>query len=58
MGMAALKASFDLTEKGGGQYEGAGELGSAGTWQVTLTAQKNGRVIGTRHFTLNAEGGS
>jgi Cu(I)/Ag(I) efflux system membrane fusion protein/cobalt-zinc-cadmium efflux system membrane fusion protein len=58
MGMAALKASFDLTDKGGGQYEGAGELGSAGTWQVTLTAQKNGRVIGTRHFTLNAEGGS
>ncbi|HEX3092103.1 MAG TPA: efflux RND transporter periplasmic adaptor subunit, partial [Candidatus Angelobacter sp.] len=58
MGMAALKASFDLTDKGGGQYEGGGELGSAGTWQVTLTAQKNGRVIGTRHFTLNAEGGS
>jgi RND family efflux transporter MFP subunit len=58
MGMAAMKASLQLTDKGGGQYEGAGELGSAGTWQVTLTAQKNGRVIGTRHFTLNAEGGS
>jgi Cu(I)/Ag(I) efflux system membrane fusion protein/cobalt-zinc-cadmium efflux system membrane fusion protein len=57
MGMAASKASFDLTDKGGGLYEGAGELGSAGTWQVTLTAQKNGRVVGARHFTLNAEGG-
>ncbi|HXA86151.1 MAG TPA: FixH family protein [Candidatus Dormibacteraeota bacterium] len=57
MGMAAMKTSLELTDKGGGIYEGAGELGSAGTWQVTLTAQKNGRVIGARHFTLNAEGG-
>ena len=57
MGMAAMKTSVDLADKGGGLYEGAGELGSGGTWQVTLTAQKNGRVISTRHFTLNAEGG-
>ncbi len=57
MGMAAMKASFDLADKGGGLYEGSGELGSAGTWQVTLTAKKNGREIGARHFTLNAEGG-
>ncbi|MGZ7107283.1 MAG: efflux RND transporter periplasmic adaptor subunit, partial [Candidatus Angelobacter sp.] len=57
MGMASMKTSVDLTDKGGGLYEGAGELGSAGTWQVTLTAQKNGRVVGARHFTLNAEGG-
>lgn len=57
MGMAAMKASVDLTDKGGGLYEGSGELGSAGTWQITLTAQKNGRVVGARHFTLNAEGG-
>ena len=57
MGMTAMKTSVDLADKGGGLYEGAGELGSGGTWQVTLTAQKNGRVIGTRHFTLNAEGG-
>ncbi|MGZ4899815.1 MAG: efflux RND transporter periplasmic adaptor subunit [Candidatus Angelobacter sp.] len=58
MGMASMKTSVDLTDKGGGLYEGAGELGSGGTWQVTLTAQKNGRVIGARHFTLNAGGGS
>jgi Cu(I)/Ag(I) efflux system membrane fusion protein/cobalt-zinc-cadmium efflux system membrane fusion protein len=57
MGMAAMKSSVDLTDKGGGEYEGSGELGSGGTWQVTLTAQQNGRVIGARHFTLNAEGG-
>ena len=57
MGMAAIKASFELTDKGNGLYEGSGELGSGGTWQVTLTAQRNGRVVGVRHFTLNAEGG-
>jgi Cu(I)/Ag(I) efflux system membrane fusion protein/cobalt-zinc-cadmium efflux system membrane fusion protein len=57
MGMAAMKTSVDLTDKGGGMYEGTGELGSGGTWQVTLTAQQNGRLIGTRHFTVNAEGG-
>jgi RND family efflux transporter MFP subunit len=57
MGMAAMKASVDLIDKGGGIYEGTGELGSGGTWQVTLTAQKNGRVVGVRHFTLNADGG-
>ena len=58
MGMAAMKTSLELTDKGVGVYEGAGELGSPGTWQVTLTAQKNGRVVGARHFTLNAEGGT
>ena len=52
-----MKTSLDLADKGNGLYEGSGDLGSGGTWQVTLTAQKNGRVIGTRHFTLNAEGG-
>jgi RND family efflux transporter MFP subunit len=57
MGMAAMKSSVDLADRGGGVYEGSGELGSGGTWQVTLTAQQNGRVIGVRHFTLNAEGG-
>ena len=55
MGMAAMKTSVDLTDKGGGMYEGAGELGSGGTWQVTITAQQNGRVIATKQFTFNAK---
>jgi Cu(I)/Ag(I) efflux system membrane fusion protein/cobalt-zinc-cadmium efflux system membrane fusion protein len=57
MGMAAMKTTVELSDRGGGSYEGNGELGSAGTWQVTLTAQRNKRVIGSKHFTLNAEGG-
>jgi len=57
MGMAAMKTDVDLSDKGGGSYEGIGNLGSGGSWQVTLTARQNGRVIGSKHFTVNAEGG-
>ena len=57
MGMAAMKTDVDLKDAGGGMYEGAGQLGSGGTWQVTLTARQNGRIIGSKHFTVNAEGG-
>jgi len=57
MGMAAMRTSVDLTDKGGGVYEGKGTLDSGGTWQVTLTAQQNGQKIASKHFTVNAEGG-
>ena len=57
MGMAAMKTEVRLIDKGGAIYEGGGNLGSGGTWQVTLTASQNGRVIAVKHFTVNAEGG-
>lgn len=57
MGMAAMKTSVDLTDKGGGTYEGKGDLGSGGTWQVTITARQNGNVIASRQLTVNATGG-
>ncbi len=57
MGMAAIKTTVELSDKGGGLYEGSGRLDSAGSWQVTLTARLNGRVVATKHFTINAEGG-
>jgi RND family efflux transporter MFP subunit len=57
MGMAAMKTSVDLTDKGDGMYEGKGDLGSGGTWQVTITARQSGNVIGTKQFTVNATGG-
>jgi Cu(I)/Ag(I) efflux system membrane fusion protein/cobalt-zinc-cadmium efflux system membrane fusion protein len=57
MGMAAMKTDVELSDKGAGLYEGAGNLGSGGTWQVTLIARQNGRVIGSKRFTVNAEGG-
>ncbi len=57
MGMAAMKTSVDLTEKPSGLYEGSAQLDSGGTWQVTITATKNGLVIATRRMNLTATGG-
>jgi RND family efflux transporter MFP subunit len=57
MGMAAMKTSVDLTDKGSGMYEGKGDLGSGGTWQVTITARQNGNVIAKKQLTVNASGG-
>jgi RND family efflux transporter MFP subunit len=57
MGMAAMKTSADLTDKGNGTYEGSGDLGSGGTWQVTLTAEKDGQRIAQRRLNVTAEGG-
>jgi RND family efflux transporter MFP subunit len=57
MGMAAMNTRATLTDKGNGMYEGKGDLGSGGTWQVTITATQNGQAIASKHFTVNAEGG-
>lgn len=57
MGMAAMNASATLTEKGNALYEGNGSLGSGGTWQVTVTAQKDGQSIASKQLRINATGG-
>jgi RND family efflux transporter MFP subunit len=57
MGMGAMNTRVSLTDKGNGIYEGKGDLGSGGMWQVTITAVQNGQTIVTNHFTVNAEGG-
>ena len=57
MGMAAMNTRVVLTDKGNGLYEGKGDLGSGGTWQVTIAATQNGNTIVNKHFTVNAEGG-
>jgi RND family efflux transporter MFP subunit len=57
MGMAAMKTVVDASDKGGGMYEGKGDLGSGGTWQVTIRAQQNGQTIANKQLTVNATGG-
>ena len=57
MGMAAMKTVINASDKGGGIYEGKGDLGSGGTWQVTIRAQQNGQTIANKQLTLNATGG-
>lgn len=53
MGMAAMKTVVKATDKGDGTYEGKGDLGSGGTWQVRVTAQKDGQTIATKRLTVH-----
>lgn len=57
MGMAAMKTVINATDKGGGMYEGTGDLGSGGTWQVTITASQNGQLLASKQVRVNATGG-
>ncbi len=57
MGMSAMKTVISCSDKGGGLYEGSGDLGSGGTWQVNVTVQQNGLVIASRQLSVNATGG-
>ncbi|HEX5434641.1 MAG TPA: FixH family protein, partial [Candidatus Angelobacter sp.] len=57
MGMAAMNTTATLADKGNGLYEGSGELGSGGTWQVTITGQKNGQTLASKQMNVSATGG-
>jgi len=57
MGMAAMNAVTQLNERGNGVYEGQAKLENGGTWQITVTATKNGAAIAVKQLTLIAEGG-
>jgi len=57
MGMAAMKTVVVTSDKGNGTYEGKGDLGSGGTWQVTVMARQNGQTIAHKQLSLDATGG-
>lgn len=57
MGMAAMKTVITAGDMGNGIYEGKGELGSGGTWQVTIMATRNGQTVASKQLTVNATGG-
>jgi RND family efflux transporter MFP subunit len=57
MGMASMREEFALAEKGGGIYEGPGNLPSGGTWQVTIIARHNSQVVASKQFSVAATGG-
>jgi Cu(I)/Ag(I) efflux system membrane fusion protein/cobalt-zinc-cadmium efflux system membrane fusion protein len=57
MGMAAMHAQVNLSDKNGGIYEGSGQLESGGTWQVTILARKDGQTIATKRISVSATGG-
>lgn len=57
MGMAAMNVLTPLQEKGNGVYEGQVKLESGGTWQITVTASKNGALVANKQLSLQTEGG-
>ena len=57
MGMASMNVVTRLNEKGNGTYEGPTMLESGGSWQITVTATKNGQPLASKQLTLLAEGG-
>lgn len=57
MGMAAMSTKSDLQTSSSGIYTGSGVLGSGGTWQITITARRNGSVLASKQLSMNATGG-
>jgi RND family efflux transporter MFP subunit len=57
MGMGAMTTTMKLNGADGGVYQGVGTLLSGGTWQVTITVQKDGQTLGTKQLNVNATGG-
>jgi nitrogen fixation protein FixH len=52
-----MKTTSTLVPRNSGLYEGTGELGSGGSWQVTITAQQNGRTIAVKQLRVEVQGG-
>jgi RND family efflux transporter MFP subunit len=57
MGMAEMNAIARLKDQGNGTYAGELELGSGGTWQVTISAEQGGKLILTKRTNVTAPGG-
>jgi Cu(I)/Ag(I) efflux system membrane fusion protein/cobalt-zinc-cadmium efflux system membrane fusion protein len=57
MGMAAERDAATLSDTGNGFYEGAIQLSTGGTWQVTVTVERGGQTMGTKQLSVSAMGG-
>lgn len=57
MGMAEMNVTAQLSDQGNGTYTGEVELGSGGTWQVTIFAEQGGKTVLTKRVNLTATGG-
>ncbi|HEX4276271.1 MAG TPA: efflux RND transporter periplasmic adaptor subunit [Bryobacteraceae bacterium] len=56
MGMAAMRTVATLSDKGGGMYEGPGQVQMSGTWQVTVVATKGGQTLAQKQLDVSTEG--
>jgi RND family efflux transporter MFP subunit len=57
MGMAEMNAVAQLNDQGNGIYTGPLELGSGGTWQVTISAEQAEKLVLTKRMNVTATGG-
>ena len=57
MGMAAMRTVATLSDKGGGVYEGIGQVQMGGTWQVTVLATKDGQTLAQKQIDVSTGGG-
>ncbi len=57
MGMAAIKKVATLTARSDGIYEGSLDLPSGGSYQVTITAQRDGQRITSKQLVVSVAGG-
>jgi RND family efflux transporter MFP subunit len=57
MGMAEMNSAAQLNDQGNGIYAGQLELGSGGTWQVTITVEQGGKLILTKRLNITVTGG-
>jgi nitrogen fixation protein FixH len=55
MNMPAMRSEVKLTHVEGGLYRGMGQLAMAGTWNVTVTATREGEPVGRRSFSVVAK---
>lgn len=55
MNMPAMRTEAKLAHVDGGRYQGMGQLAMAGTWNVTVTATRDGEPIGRRSFSIVAK---
>ena len=49
------KTTVEFMPQGEGRYSGQGVLSMAGSWQVTVTASRQGRPLATRTFNLTTK---
>jgi len=57
MGMAEMNAMAQPNDQGNGTYTGELELGSGGTWQVTISAEQGQKLVLTKRMNVTATGG-
>jgi len=55
--MAEMNSGAELNERESGTYGGQMELGSGGTSQVTVTAERGGKLVLTKLVNLTVTGG-